>query len=1218
MIDKVTKNGNNHGSGHLFNRNVLFTFPGFQHHEFTHPEKGINKSFSLQSSDIINIRRALGNFNAKQGQSTEVNYFGDILTFKVSDIKNENISVELSEIEHTERSPIGLHALPAKMLEQFFFKRFIDEKLTLLLRTEGSQWKPLEMKILPLLGESISTGTKFRFKVEGGSAESRQKALLDFFLAIKHYEEYDIMNEKKPVSQNRFAFRPVFENFIDKEGQCYHITTHQGCLPSIDREETSAYPGHVVAWAYYKTFDKAKEAYARKEQKEISGAVLADTFRRVIDIYVTASKNEKEATRKDDWNKFIDIFDGLQKDLFGELGDDGKITFDFLEGFFEKQRGNVAGKKEADGKEQTRALEDIDLAVNYIVKGLLGEDLDNAIKITEKPIILLTPSLTPKEAEGLPPNVILVLASDIVAHSHPEIILRGRGIKLFRPEGELRELIANKTATSSDPKAMASIIIGGQRIWLNLNLPESLYQYLIYSKGIEEAEALRDLALNGLPRKIRGGRKVTIMANVGGEDIDTVKNLFNLYRPDGIGLFRVELREMSLGAPFSEDELADHVVGLCDAATVEEGGIRFPKPVCLRITDVSCGKRRDKKNVPGIMNPKNLSGAEFLLSEGEGMERLRRDLRAYLKANLKRPGQIKVMIPDVNVAEYKTIKNILQEIKKELSSELNVSMEKLGIPLGGMIEDEQATKEAAELTSEGHFCTFGMNDLRASMGNKPTILYPEILNAINSAIEIAKTSSTPISSCGKIENPNELQAMAALGIYQISVDFREIPKLSRIVRSFAAKELDIVKKEILDLKKPEEIVGTLEKNSTLMGSFLHDEAGSMSQLGFALQHQEIQARFNAIHSTKIEIIDKFLQIANDGQTEKGKRFLSFIEDVQKGTKQQDFNFSIFNCDLTDISRWLEDDMLFFTFLDGWELKEVIGKECRRTPYIFHREPDGTLWARGIPQGLHMGANSRYYIIEEAITALPGDKDEAQLRLFQMNYFDRKERTVKKTACRVQTMKGYTDRYSVAVPTDDENVEVVSVLRRKENGREVFYMQLSGEKLYAAQLIMNQKEVIPDSAITKYSVGDLVGILVTNRERLAEMAAETGVPDIATSFERDRINVFYQSKDSNADNKYNVNQCMYLKIREMDDNTVCVTTVHNWIENADQGRFEPLLDDPKELIEILNFLSIEFEEGKVILRDREERRSLTNQVDSLQKRIDMMMEKAKKLGIDITT
>jgi len=92
----------------------------------------------------------------------------------------------------------------------------------------------------------------------------------------------------------------------------------------------------------------------------------------------------------------------------------------------------------------------------------IDEKPENEMPITDEPVILLTPSLSPEAAQSLPKNVIVVLAADMIPNSHPELRLNARGIKLIRPEGDLSMLMRNKKVREENPGAF--VVANGQKI----------------------------------------------------------------------------------------------------------------------------------------------------------------------------------------------------------------------------------------------------------------------------------------------------------------------------------------------------------------------------------------------------------------------------------------------------------------------------------------------------------------------------------------------------------------------------------------------------------------------------------------------------------------------------------------------------------------------------------------------------------------------------------
>lgn len=1230
MAERVGGLGNNHvvnGGNKNPLRRISFSYPGILKHALSvfnpSTNQKIERNFSLTQADLEQIRDRL----AKRPRSIEIvlaEQPEDKFHFKVNRGPEED-NLELTHIEHTVRSKLGMHLNPVAAIFATFKGEFkakgIEPRIEICREENGiRKIKKAKFDALDILSLGVQKGETYTVSIKGMKAEDRQKALLDLWLAFRVFEDKDMEKETQPSepAEERPApqFAPthipnIMENGAKTSKVKTLLLTLGAALPHGEIAQDIDFPGRIIVWSFYRNFSRVREMRKKNGRTGESVQRIEEIFERMIDIYRRMSLEQTGKDSQADWHKYITIFELLRERLKAEIGGQAEVTVRQLDGFFSRERAKMTGRNQ----------ECIALAINYLVKGLIGESLENEIAEKNEPVILLTPSITPQEAAKLPGNVRLVLAPDIELASHAEIILNERKIGLYRPGGEIGKFIRRTDVNCNKQRVLASVYILGQNMWLNMHLPESLYQFHLSALRVAETGELMNLALNGLDRSIREedagdekgeGRKemVSIKANM--SDIRNASNEFKKAMPDGIGLVRSEMLGIqNWKHRDAEEEFCRQLVQICDISRIELEGVEKRLPVTARLLDVSMkgkgpGGRRDTKLPGGVQNPQDLSGAEYLLSE-EGLPILKTQMRAILRAHLLRRGQLRMMVPYVTRTEqFSKIRAILQEVKREIISEVQstkeysygeVNLDSLRIELGAMIENDQiADAEQLEaLGKEAHFFSLGLNDLRKAL-NVKTIFDPRMIRLIALVIEKARKTSTPISCCGKIMNTDELMLLMALGLRDISVDFGDIPRFSNTVRSFNLKELEEMREKLLSAKSMEEVIKILEAGRKHMDELIRLQVGRMAAVGRTYHHKAEHERFADIHATRIRVIGGIERIIRDLQPDKEKRILGLLHEEFKGISGRFIEFP----STEEVSKWLENEMLVLSYINEWEIREVLGLKCRCTPYIIYRSStDGTMWARSIPHGEETGSKSRYYIEYEGVTDIDG---KAQ-HLVKINYFNLQERVTKQTHCVLQK----TDKpfcFDVNVPLGNGQTETVQLLLRKEGGKRVVYRRLKSEKLFIAKAFAGEEEapIHPSIYSIKGGPGRLPAIFVQDRETLSQIVnahLKAPIEEFSNSVQRDKSNVYYQAGDLKETDPYNINQSLFFEMGRLSPNRTFVIVVDNWLEN--RKKFQPLLDDPARLLEITQFLGAEAEESDIISSDLAEIESLRQSIRALRER-----------------
>jgi phosphoenolpyruvate-protein kinase (PTS system EI component) len=866
----------------------------------------------------------------------------------------------------------------------------------------------------------------------------------------------------------------------------------------------------------------------------------------------------------------------------------------------------------------TRSVETFTIFINYLIKGIKDEPLENKIKQTEDSVILLAPSIAPKEAEDMPNNVKMVVVSEMPLNSHPLMVLTGNDFGVHRAIDDVAKYVSDLSKPAVPEECCATITFAGGSTALYMGLPKDLVRYLKLVEDREEKEHKLIRALTGIERRISGGHRVHV--RVEACKLDMLEKRFVAYVPDGIGLVRMEDVPKYKEVMLTSKELSEHFIKLCDISKETIDGKDYYLPVVLRLLDVSAdpkavkGKdaRRDPKLPSWATNKANLSGAEYLLSP-EGLPVLKRELEAAVIAYLQGADNLRVMIPYVKtLTEYRAISKVFTSVKKAVIKGVtegkikidneklyisNIKAEDIDIQLGVMVENKESIRNISLLADEARFFSVGLNDTRYAHDKKTTLLDPELAAALSKVVDASAKTAKQLSTCGDIETVEELIFLLALGFDAVTVPYRKIPEFSMAIRGLDEATRLELRTKILAAKTQQEIYDLVSAvNKTIQEKGVDQESARISNIARADSRRKLREKFNKVHETKNDLITKILKVLQSNAEEKENIISNIISlaFIQGGHKMG----------VTPsgevIRAWLVDPVKLVTFFDEWEIREALGMKARVTSYIVHNAPDGSKWARAIPRmnsskpEENPGELSRYMIsIVKGISVAPGHE------LLDIHYFNSIERSISTAREEAVPIEGAPGRYRVTLKNNEGKEEVIEVMIRVENEgnpEKVVYRKLEREKQYAAEVLYGEKEVPKHAAAYSTKIGDISGLFIQNRPKLKEL--KLGIKNIEESYNRDRNFLAYECNDLSLKGRVNVHQILYLMIdasRGIPSDCKRMDAVENWELNTKEEFYKPLFNNPALVSEMLGFLSEEFKEDKVRLGYLDEIEKLNGQM-----------------------
>ncbi|WP_270837856.1 phosphoenolpyruvate--protein phosphotransferase [Mitsuokella multacida] len=350
------------------------------------------------------------------------------------------------------------------------------------------------------------------------------------------------------------------------------------------------------------------------------------------------------------------------------------------------------------------------------------------------------------------------------------------------------------------------VIMDGERGEIVVNpAPEDIASYDEKIKKQKELAA-HYAALKDLPAVTTDGVKVDLMANIGTHmDVDNALN----YGAEGVGLFRSEFVFMGRQEiPTEEDQFKAY----------KEAIEKCKGKLCvIRTMDIGGDKPLPYLNIPEEENP-------FLGYRAVRISLQRRDLflpqlKAILRAGVY--GKAAIMIPMIiNVAEFKKVKEFIEEAKLELAHEGKAYSD--DVQVGIMVETPAVAIMTPVLAKYVDFFSIGTNDLvqytlAVDRGNANiSYLYnhfnPAVLRLVQRTISSARENGIWAGMCGEMaSDPNAAVLLMAMGISELSMSAPSIPRVKEKIRSISSVKAKEILADVMAMEDGDEIRNYLQK-----------------------------------------------------------------------------------------------------------------------------------------------------------------------------------------------------------------------------------------------------------------------------------------------------------------------------------------------------------------------------------------------------------------------
>ena len=435
-----------------------------------------------------------------------------------------------------------------------------------------------------------------------------------------------------------------------------------------------------------------------------------------------------------------------------------------------------------------RAL-DIQDVTRRIIRNLQGK-APKPMLSTAEPHILVAHNLTPSDTATMNRQLVLGIATDLGSRtSHTAIIARSLNIPA---------VVGLHDATEKLESGQHVLLDGYTGVLIVDPTPETLSYYgEIEVRKDQVTKELRQL--REIPSTTSDGRHIVLSANIElPGDVEAVSE----NGAEGIGLYRTEFLFVNRDTLPSEEEQYQTYRRVAERVK--------PNPLIIRTFDLGGDKLAvGTVDVGDELNPfLGWRAIRFCL---ENIDIFKTQLRAILRASAV--GNVKIMFPMISgLEELRHAKAVLDECRREVGEKKTAKME-----VGAMIEIPSAAISADALAREVDFFSIGTNDLiqytiavdrvneRIAHLYEPT--HPAVLRLLKMIADAAHANKIWVGVCGEMARDVALiPILLGLGIDELSVGARSVPRVKMAVRSLAVPECQQLVNEVLGLQTSSEIL----------------------------------------------------------------------------------------------------------------------------------------------------------------------------------------------------------------------------------------------------------------------------------------------------------------------------------------------------------------------------------------------------------------------------
>src|SRR6059036_3277080 len=438
-----------------------------------------------------------------------------------------------------------------------------------------------------------------------------------------------------------------------------------------------------------------------------------------------------------------------------------------------------------------RAL-DIQDVTKRVIRNLQGKAPKSFLALSELHI-LVAHNLTPSDTASINRANVLGIATDLGSRtSHAAILARSLNIPA---------VVGLHDITAKLETGQHVLVDGSDGLLIVNPAPETIGHYAeLESRRARVVAQLKELRTTR--STTRDGRHIVLSANIElPEDVEAVA----ANGAEGIGLYRTEFLYLNRTTLPTEEEQYETYRRVAERVS--------PDPLIIRTFDLGGDKLAPgATDVTDELNPfLGWRAIRFCL---ENIDIFKTQLSAILRASTV--GNVKIMFPMISgLDELRRAVEVLAECKEELcKAKIDIADK---IEVGAMIEIPSAAISANVLAREVDFFSIGTNDLIQyalavdRVNEKIAHLYepthPAVLRLLKMIADAAHANKIWVGVCGEMARDVVLiPILLGLGIDELSVGARSVPRVKMAVRSLAVPECQQLVNEVLGLQTSSEIL----------------------------------------------------------------------------------------------------------------------------------------------------------------------------------------------------------------------------------------------------------------------------------------------------------------------------------------------------------------------------------------------------------------------------
>jgi len=435
-------------------------------------------------------------------------------------------------------------------------------------------------------------------------------------------------------------------------------------------------------------------------------------------------------------------------------------------------------------------IQDIEYVGERIMRNLVGHMPENLAEIKDR-VIIVAHDLSPADTTQMHLDRVMGFIIDMGGKtSHTTIIAQAL---------EIPAVVGLENCTRRI-KTGDLIVVDGTSGHVVINPDEKTLRFYRGRQRSYESYQAEIVRSAYLPAETLDGRRVAVKANI--EIFEEVAAVAD-HGGDGIGLYRTEFLYLSRRQLPTEEELFK------DYRDVAQ--VIAPRPLTIRTVDLGGDKFSSTMDWAEEMNPAmGLRAIRFSLKE---RNLFKQQLRAILRTSVY--GTVKIMFPMISgLGELLEAKQVIEEVRRELDREkieYDPNME-----IGIMIEVPSAVILADVLAQEVDFFSIGTNDLiqyslaidrvNEQVAHMYEPLHPAVLRMIKSIVTAGHEAGITVSMCGEMAgDPICAPILLALGLDELSMPNRAVPRIKRLIRMTSMKECQEYLDTILNFRTVAEV-----------------------------------------------------------------------------------------------------------------------------------------------------------------------------------------------------------------------------------------------------------------------------------------------------------------------------------------------------------------------------------------------------------------------------